>query len=289
MINFKGTLHKSIRMNKSNPPWIASRLCCGLGNRLFQLATAIGLAEKNNTRPILFLPAMQKVEHGNFELIRKLCPSLELVYTEPEWNILKEKSDSTVPTDSPILTGPTVLHGFFQNTANFPSVSNMYLPRLPVTPTAYPNAWAIHFRFGDYCVLPHHQIPELNKYYYHAIQSKIPKESPIILFSDSPERLPAIAEEIRSIGYHTTIYTNPDTYETLLEFSRYSAGSICSNSTFAWWAAFLTFQNNPEYKAYFPDRWIQGKPPPNIFTLPFTQVIHLNNISDTSYLKSFRF
>jgi len=289
MINFKGTIHKSIRMNKSNPPWIASRLCCGLGNRLFQLATAIGLAEKNNTRPILFLPAMQKVEHGNFELIRKLCPSLELVYTEPEWNILKETSDSTVPTDPPIPTGPTVLHGFFQNTANFPTLSNLYLPRLPLAPSTYPNTWAVHFRFGDYFLLPHHQIPELNKYYYNAIQTKIPKTSSITLFSDSPERLPAIAGEIRAMGYDTNVYINTDTYETLLEFSRCTAGSICSNSTFSWWAAFLTFQNNPEYKAYFPDRWIRGKSSPTIFTLPFTQVIKLDNIADTPYLKTFRF
>lgn len=274
--------------NKNNS-WIASRLFCGLGNRLFQLATAIGLAERNNTRPILFLPAMQKVEHGNFELVRKLCPYLELVYTEPEWNIIKETSDSTVPTDPPIPTGPTVLHGFFQNTANFPTLSNLYLPRLPVLPTTHPNTWAIHFRFGDYSILPHHQIQELNKYYYNAIQTNIPKTSSITLFSDSPERLPAIAEEIRAMGYHTTIYTNADTYETLLEFSRCSAGSICSNSTFSWWAAFLTFENNPHYKAYFPDRWVRGKPPPKIFTLPFTQLIHLHNIPDTPYLKSFRF
>jgi hypothetical protein len=91
------------------------------------------------------------------------------------------------------------------------------------------------------------------------------------------------------MGYHTTIYTTEDTYETLLEFSRCSAGSICSNSTFSWWAAFLTFQNNPDYKAYFPDRWVRGKPTPTIFTLPFTQVIQLDNIPDTPYLKSFRF
>jgi hypothetical protein len=91
------------------------------------------------------------------------------------------------------------------------------------------------------------------------------------------------------MGYNTTIYTTEDTYETLIEFSRCSAGSICSNSTFSWWAAFLTFQNNPQYKAYFPDRWVRGKPTPTIFTLPFTQVIQLDNIPNTLYLKSFRF
>jgi len=253
---------------------LAPKLCCGLGNRLFQTMAAIGEAERTNAKPVFFLPRTSQ-EHGDFELIFKLFPTLEILETAPTW---KEIEESHTSSREPL----TVLSGFFQDTKFFPTMENPHWPRLPVL--AQPqDSWAIHFRFGDYQILEHYHV-DLSRYYFHTI-TKIPKGSHVTLFSDSPERLPPIAKEIESLGYNVRIF-NGDPFETLKAFSACVKG-ICSNSTFAWWAAYFAWKANPHFTAYFPNRWLTTEPPLNLFNLPFTQSIDLDSINAEPALLSF--
>ena len=251
--------------------WIAPRLRCGLGNRLFQVAAAIGCTHE----PVLLLPRMGIVEHGNEQLFRILCDGLPVLESANSW-VEVEEVDGMVPPISH--ENRVVLSGFFQNTNNFPQIDSPRFKLLPHLPAYNPpsDSWAIHFRFGDYCQLPHHQV-DLAPYYYHCI-NQLPKQTPLTLFSDSPERLPAIKAELESLGYKADIFSNQDTLETLKAFAA-CQGAICSNSTFAWWAAFFGWQQSPGYKAYFPDIWIRGRPSPNLFTLPFTVVVLLKSLA----------
>ena len=157
------------------PLWIAPRLRCGLGNRLFQVFAAIGEAERTNSEPVFFLPRMSHFEHGNFELLRILCPTLRLIESAPEWLEISETGDKTI-AKAPESEMPIVLGGFFQNSENFPSFTNPHIPRLPGLPrlSNRQNTWSIHFRLGDYCILPHHQIHGLKQYYYQTIMKYIP-------------------------------------------------------------------------------------------------------------------
>ena len=262
---------------------VAPRLVCGLGNRMFQMVAAIHAAERIGADPIFFLPSMSRAEHGNFETLISLFPNIRIVETAREWVEIKEGTDGSLPylNKCPL----TVISGFFQNTDFFPSPSNRYLPSLPSSIPST-NSWAIHFRFGDYQILPHYHIG-LGKYYYKTIRENIPHNSNICLFSDSPDRLPAIASELLGFGYSVEIYENSDTIETFKAFASCSAGSVCSNSTFAWWAAYFAWrQNGPTYKAFFPDRWIINHTT-RLFTLPFTQSVKLDEISAVSSLNSF--
>lgn len=262
---------------------IAPRLVCGLGNRLFQTVAAIKAAEINCEEPVFFLPRMSRAEHGNYDTVFTLFPNIRIIETAPEWLELNEREDGSLPsfTKSPL----TVLAGFFLNTENFPTPLNKYLPTLP-SPYPATDRWAIHFRFGDYQILPHFHVG-LGKYYYKTILEKIPNNANVCLFSDSPDRLPLIAKELQGFGYTVEIYENNDAIETFRVFASCSAGSICSNSTFSWWAAYFAWrQTNGEYKAYFPNRWTLDTTI-RLFTLPFTQSVDIDEISAFPTLNSF--
>lgn len=260
---------------------------CGLGNRLFQTLAVVGTAERIHREPVLFLPRMSHAEHGNYELVQRLFPTLRIIETAPTWEEVEETKEFQVP--QPTTNDPLVIRGFVQNSENFPSFSSPNLPRLPCINPSRPNTWAIHFRFGDYRILPHHQI-DLRKYYYHSL-TQIPKGSTVVLFSDSPERLPPIAEEIQTLGYIPEIFTNQDTLETFKAFAACQGGAIGGNSTFSWWCAFFGAQQSgfsPSYKAFFPDIWITNYPSPKIFNHPFTQVVKISGL-DCPPLESFRY
>ena len=257
---------------------IAAKLCCGLGNRLFQMMAVLGEAERQGKQPVFFLPRMSGAHHGNFELLRALFPNIPMIETAADWEEVKEGESLRLHTDKLV-----VLTGYFQNTRYFPEADGPALPG----PRKENDSWAVHFRFGDYEKLPHYHV-NLSQYYYYTITRKIPKYSRLTLFSDSPDRLTPIQKELTDLGYTVEIFDNPDTLETLRAFSACVRGSICSNSTFAWWAAWFTWHRQPSsYKAYFPRQWIVGKEPFNLFTLPFTHSINLEDIPASPRLLSF--
>lgn len=268
---------------------ISVKLCCGLGNRLFQMMAAIGEAERQGKQPVFFLPRMSGAHHGNFELLRSLFSAVPIIETAPEWEEVKEGDRPLCGERDKLI----VLDGYFQNTDFFPE-DDFYSPMLPVAhsvdlpvpPTK--DSWAIHFRLGDYQKLPHYHV-NLSPYYFYTITRKIPKYSTLTLFSDSPDRLVPIQKELTDLGYTVEIFNNPDTLETLKAFSSCVKGSVCSNSTFAWWAAWFAYKRVPEgaYKAYFPKQWIVGREEFNLFNLPFTQSIDLNEIPAVPRLLSF--
>ena len=262
---------------------ITVKLCCGLGNRLFQMMAAIGEAERQGRQPVFFLPRMSGAHHGNFKLLRTLFSSLPILETAPEWEEVKEGEKALSDKKDTLI----VLNGYFQNTDYFPE-DNFYAPSLPLTPKEK-DSWAIHFRFGDYQKLPHYHV-NLSPYYYYTITRKIPKYSTVTLFSDSPDRLSPIQKELTELGYVVEIFDNPDVLETLIAFSACVKGSICSNSTFAWWAAWFAYTRQREpntYKAYFPKQWIVGRAPFNLFNLHFTRSINLEEIPAEPRLLSF--
>ena len=265
---------------------VAAKLSCGLGNRLFQMVAAIKACEDSPSHePVIFLPRYTETQHGDYELLFTLFPNISILETADSWVEVDTKEyDSLVP--KPCNTPLTLISGFFQNSENFPSLTNKYLPSLPnyLPPT---NSWAMHFRFGDYQKLPHYHVG-LSRYYGHVLHM-IPKDVTVHLFSDSPGRLSPIAEELRIIGYTVEIFQDSDTLKTLQKFASCQGGSICSNSTFSWWASFFAwrFSNDTKYRAFFPNRWLNTSPPVNLFTLPFTQSIPIEHLSAYPSLNSF--
>jgi hypothetical protein len=97
----------------------------------------------------------------------------------------------------------------------------------------------VHLRLGDLRNLSHlyeqPKIPNLRK---HLVKLRQTNTSPLWLFTDSPEDLPASL--LNDIGVAKLI--GPKILTSPLEnLNLMSSGShlFCSNSTFSWWAAFL--------------------------------------------------
>jgi hypothetical protein len=74
--------------------WVAPHLTGGLGNRLFQYAAAAGLAEKWQREVIFFLPRCGETSHGAFNNIFELLPSVKVIESALEWEVLLEPKSS---------------------------------------------------------------------------------------------------------------------------------------------------------------------------------------------------
>jgi hypothetical protein len=249
------------------------------------MIAAIGEAERTGSKPVLLLPRSTHAEHGETEFFKELFSHIAIQESALTWKEVEELPDGRVPhTPSSNSNESIVLKGFFQNSANFPSYSNPLWPCLPSQPVIQ-NRWAIHFRLGDYRILPHHQV-NIQTFYGQTIKTRIPLGSELLLVSDSPESLPPIQEELESWGYVPKICRATCAKEVFLEVSQCGGGVIGSNSTFGWWMAYFSWRNTGA-KSYFPDTWFQ--PPqrtPDILNTPFTQAVPLQG---ETLLKSFRY
>jgi hypothetical protein len=253
-------------------PWVAPCLTGGLGNRLFQIAAACKVSEETGKKPTFFLPRLTRLDHGNFDLLRVLCPHIPFTVSDTTWHEVKEGNFNKAND----VKGNLVIRGYFQDLKYFPSWHNLYMPSIHPSLMKYPiQSVAIHFRFGDYCKLKHHQV-DLRGYYYQAIH-KYPKGTHFTLFSDESDKLESICNEISSWGFLVDIYKSSHVLETILTYSSCSLGSICSNSTFAWWCGFLSKEIcGDTYKMYIPDKWLsEGDFTPVLYgeEYPFIDVI----------------
>ena len=235
--------------------WVAPKLTGGIGNRLFQALAAFGIAERTGRQPVWLLAKYcNGTSHGESSVERELCPDVSVLPVVASWN---ETANESVEDGAK--GNGLVVRGYFQRIDGvWPSIHCKWLPRLPVAglSSSVTNAVAVHFRFGDYCSLPKHQV-DLRGYYKHAI-SLYDTDTVFWLFSDTPEKLNPIAQELQSWGLTVVIKTPFSAVETWKEMSNCAKGMICSNSTFAWWGAYFAGQRHgASYIAYMPNRWLQ--------------------------------
>ena len=244
---------------------VSVKLQGGLGNYLFQIASAYSYGLKHGKKPI-FTTNDSLVIHksitnynenilSNVELIPNKKTSSYKVYTEPAFSYF----------EIPEIKNSVYLNGYFQSEKYFKEYESEIreLFSYPtsviddVTETALDaygvdlsvdNTCSIHVRRGDYLKLVDYHPSQDMGYYMKAIKN-MPKDSVFLVFSDDiewcKENFPDVPEKFRFVE-------GSKDYEDLLLQSLCKNNIIC-NSTFSWWAAW--FNENPDKKIISPNKW----------------------------------
>jgi Glycosyl transferase family 11 len=260
--------------------WIAPQLTDGLGNRLFQYAAAAGLAEKWGRPLVFFLPRCGPTNHGEFDTIFKLLPTVDIVDTALEWDVTLEAVEDVytyreLPSQPPsskfhILQGYRQTEKYFPNkgiTLDFENALGPHKAKSLRDHVSQPlNTWFIHVRLGDYKYLAHHQVT-LDSYYRNCLV-QIPTGSTLIFMCDEPELCKDVFSQAASqLGLEFVVCDSPNEIVALYLMSLCKGGAITTNSTFGWWGAYLAHQGAPpSFRAFYPSSWGKGMPVPQDIT-----------------------
>ena len=256
---------------------ITPRFTDGLGNRLFQYATSLGLARRWKV-PLLFNREFCKPsDHGDPEVILHLFRHQHFIINVDYHHLSNDEKDLYTYCDipKPVENTPILLTGHWQSPRYFESVAiepdwkNVlgdcteeiaYTAGLE-TSTQQSRTWMIHFRHGDYDTLDHHQV-NLTKYYQKCIYM-IPAGSRLHVFSDEPDKCRETVEYMtEGRGLQITWSKEKKDVNALYEMSLCTGGAICANSTFSWWGAYFGQQRcEGLFKAYYPSVWGSTLPP----------------------------
>lgn len=224
-----------------------------LGNQLWAIASAIGIAENNNI-PFYFpnwnyqrwfsheLPSNSDIYSGRFK-----------IYNEQSSYYEDIKLNAKYDWD---------LRGYFQSYKYFDEYKNLiyqYLTPNFETNEFPKNAVSIHVRRGDYLNLSHiHSI--LTEEYYKEAMSFFPDKR-FLVFSDDIEwvkycgwfdhELCYFVEQVRK-----EYLTAPQELMDLFYMSRCDS-NIIANSSFSWWAAYLN--NHQDKIVVAPKVWVNDE------------------------------
>jgi hypothetical protein len=259
--------------------WVAPRLTDGLGNRLFQYASAYKYAKDEKKELVFFLPRCGKADHGSFDAMFLLFP-IRIVDTEKSWMEFKEE-ESMLYTykalekdvkDNCVISGYRQSYKYFEGTIIEPNFLNaLGEERIEYLRSNYlmnrEELFFIHVRLGDYKFLQHHQI-DIRKYYTQAMKY-IPEASKILFFSDEANLCEPLISMIREYGFTVRICDVKDSVEALYCMSECLRGSIIGNSSFSYWGAHLVYQKNKSSVHIFPNSMGRGLPEPKDLYPPY--------------------
>ncbi len=218
-----------------------------LGNQMFEIAGTIGLAIRSGHK--FGFPPWRNYDHASrFHSDEDICVQDYFVNPLPavepgEYKIITLRWgywNITVP-DRVTLQGHMQSELYFKKYAN---IIRHYFEMRPLSNLVIPdNAIAIHVRLGDYDNAYH---PRLGMEYYGRALRDFPMNSKWYIFSDT------ISEARKMFGPNAE-YVEGNHYMTDFYIMRQFGNFIIGNSTFSWWAAWLS--TRPGKIIYAPQNW----------------------------------
>lgn len=264
----------------------------GLGNRLFQYCSVYGMARKDNVIFNVFLSAVnfQHFNNSHKDIMyleyfkipsNEFYPQLQILSL---FNVLTD-SKNTVHTYNaiPINTckyvaekgdylhtdfelkenGTYIFEGYFQNENYFidykEDILKMFKEPVYISPildsfgSNYDNIIAIHVRIGDF-VYHKKLLVNLNNYYIEAMYKAVNKINNVCFMLVTSEENTDLLYNMYPCLKGIPFLVNKSRNELIdFYFMARCRGVICSNSTFAWWSAWL----NQRQDAFItiPSKW----------------------------------
>jgi hypothetical protein len=250
-----------LRNSSYSNRYLVAELTGGLGNQLFGLAACLGLSERLGLDPAYTLVNYKENNPRKFEL-EKIVNSFDLKLVDDYEFVFKESKFYEFDEGSLGISPGTAMRGYFQNHRYFSNIDKLLRPAIlnaaedKVAPGSVERI-AIHQRRGDY-LLPiyadFHGVAS-NQYFVSAVRTlrNIWGPLPVEIFSDSPDEGARLASQISGAIYRDDTGMNP--LEVLFELSKYRY-LVGSNSSFSWWAAYLS--EHQYGNVIFPKPWITG-------------------------------
>jgi|Laugresu1bdmlbsd_1035121.scaffolds.fasta_scaffold05214_1 hypothetical protein len=214
-----------------------------LGNQLFEVATTIGLALKNND-----FYGFPKWNYSNFCNLKDCYfdnLNISNIYQEPFFHYKEIPYNQSLD-----------LRGFFQSYKYFDDyryfILDALVPNMQIEPET--DLCGIHVRRGDYTNLQDcYQQLDIN--YYNQAMEEI-KSDKYIIFSDDIEWC-----KKHFIGSKFEFSEGKQPHEDLAIMAKRCDNMIIANSSFSWWGAYLN--TNFGKKIIAPKKWFGPKLPHN--------------------------
>lgn len=236
-------------------------LHCGLGNRLFKLASAYGISKNHNRN--LFISYINKTMHNTsgvnyMETIFRKFQLQDVV--ESECKQFNEPYESPLTfLDIPNYDADMLIRGYFQNEKYFYNYKNDLIDlfrmedhrKIYLTNKYFDlgNTFFLHVRRGDYLNEDMHNV-NLSKYYINCF-SLISPDAKILIFSDDID----FCKKWDFLKGKNISFVDPleNELNSLYLMSLCNLGGIAANSSFSWWGSYLN--ENPNKLVFFPDKW----------------------------------
>lgn len=276
--------------------FVTPHLTGGLGNRLFEFAAALGLAEYYKVPCVFVEQQITKNDHGSADSICRLYPQIPRIQTTDVFPYRERRGGCFIydPFPEDAQAPRIVVEGWRQTEKYFPKDKTLLKPIWSSflseeqqkqllakynlsTKEQKQNTWFLHVRLGDYKILQHHQIPVLP--YYQQCLNEVPKGSKVFLFSDEPHLCAQWVEgQCKGRDLVFDVCNEVDEINALFIMSNCFGGAIVANSTFSWWGAYFAWLNQEQkfYKAFYPDVWGQGLPPAVDVVPSFGKAVHID-------------
>jgi hypothetical protein len=268
-------------------PILTVHLMGGLGNQLFQIATAYAYAKRYSMK--LVLPRTWETRSDRKPIWEEyLDPATWTfispdVYASPHWLVISEKGFAYNPLPDPSTlnhpNGHYKLHGYFQSSLYFNEYANdlriLFKPPQHLLVASIESlvkagmltqgSWiGAHVRRGDYLTAAEYHLTCTAEYYKGAREFIERKTSfmPTCWFSEDPEWVKANLFREGDI----IVYGNAYVDFTSLSYFKHQ---ILSNSSYSWWFSWLNSYCYPHEERIIccPDKWFGPTVPHDDYTV----------------------